>query len=158
MKYQITRGEFIEVDTEDIEVLSRHAWHRKQTTYEAIIEDKPIRLRNFLYERKPGHKLVGRRHIKHKNGNKSDYTKANLYLPKVYVKKNRVPKSGFRGVQTVHRAYTHDPKSNKAKHVGYFNSAEEAARFRDKLVSDEYSRGIRTRKPQLNFPEVEHES
>lgn len=118
------------LDKENIYLLDKYKWHLKQgyarTTYWKDKKWHYIMLHRLVMDAKPGDV------VDHINGNRLDNRKCNLRF--VSIKENNcnrhaIPtnnKSGYRGV-SFHRGKWR--ATFASKHLGYFDSPEEAHKF-----------------------------
>jgi hypothetical protein len=145
---KLSKGLFALVDDEDFEKVSAFKWSASthKTPY-AIRSFGPKNHRQFEYMHRF---IVGadpNLDVDHENGNTLDNRKENLRIAsRSDNMKNRnhsvIAKSGFRGVYAKKGAgkpwYARIVKYGKVKHLGYFYTAEEAAKAFDKAAKEIY--------------------
>lgn len=122
------------VDDEDYDMLVTHKWRLDSWGY-PLTGTKNTRMHRFILPKKDGFE------IDHINKNKLDNRKSNLrYATRSQNEANKNsknPSSGFRGVWYDKRAKAYKASLSK-KHLGWFKTAEEAAKAYDKEAKEKF--------------------
>ena len=160
----LTRGLFATVDDEDFESLSKHRWFAVSgrglfyavRTVRAGRSKKTIRMHRELLGMPPGLLVCD-----HRNGNSLDNRRENLRCATVSQNAQNTTSShnqkrgGFKGVRHRHGKWSAqytvpNPAGGRGRirHLGYFATAEEAARAYDAAAVRAYGEFA-----SLNFPE-----
>jgi hypothetical protein len=137
LRYVAENGDFFIFDTSDRQAIEKHCWYIDKYGYAiARIKEKNVRLTRYLLG------IGDSNYVDHINGNPRDNRRCNLRVatPIQNIRNMRLPShnsSGFKGVsyrkdRGKYRAYIslHD----KTKHLGYYDTAEDAARAYDEAA------------------------
>lgn len=154
----LTQGLVALVDEADYERVSAHKWFAKENRssfYATMTHRIPdgrtlsVYMHRFLLQAPPGYV------VDHIDGNGLNNTRANIRVANhsqnaSKMKKTKVGKSGFKGVRAEPsgRFVATICKQYKARHIGTFDTAEEAARAYDRAAVELF--GIEN--CALNFP------
>lgn len=126
----LTQGKFAKIDLRDVEQVCKHNWFYAIDHARAIINNKSIRLHNFIMRR------TKKTRVHFKNGDLLDFRKHNLELVSlkfIHQKKGKIKTpttSQFKGVSwhsrnLVWQAYIR--KNKIRKYLGTFENEENAA-------------------------------
>lgn len=158
IKYQINEDTFVLLDAEDVAHVERFKWspqvHERTTYAQANVWRNDQRSTMVL------HRFIARaqdnEHVDHRNGDGLDCRKANLRTCLKFQNNRNARvrmdnKSGYKGVSW----WKHGEKwtayifiDGKHRHIGYFSSAEAAARAYDAVAQREWGEFA-----WLNFPD-----
>jgi len=126
----LTQGKFAKIDLQDVERVRKHSWFYAIDHARAIINNKSIRLHNFIMWR------TKKTRIHFKNGDLLDFRKHNLELVSlkfIHQKKGKIKRptsSQFKGVSWHCRNWVWEAyirKNTIRKYLGTFDSEEKAA-------------------------------
>jgi len=147
-------GKFALVDIEDFDECSKFIWYVSDNGYvRRMVGKNPIYLHRFIMKFPDSE-------LDHKNRNKLDNRKSNLRLStfegnqrnKDKMKyRNKISDSKYIGIyfdKSRNKWLARATVNGKNKNLGRFNTEEEAARARDKVVKEEYGEFA-----VLNFPD-----
>jgi hypothetical protein len=153
----MVKGYNIQIDDEDMERVMSHAWWVSSSPeidghvlcFSAKIEKKIVKLHRFIMGSPEG------RIVDHRNGNRLDNRKQNLRVCGLGDNNrnlgiSRRNTSGYKGVsfnkqRSKYRAYIHLSDGHQ-KHLGFFDTPEDAAREYEKAAKQyfgDYCRGQR---------------
>lgn len=157
MEIKTRKGQTILIDDEDFENLSKFKWCIKNNG-----DGNLYAVANINKKQKAMHRYLlnitdSKQHVDHINGNSLDNRKTNLRIcinaeNRRNAKKNKRNTSGYKGVRTrknidKYAAYVH--YEGKFYHLGYYDTAIEAAKVRDAKAKELHGKFAK-----LNFPEV----
>lgn len=156
MRYVVANNDSFIFDKHDLPLIIAHRWYIDRNGYAATkIKAKTFRLTRLLLS--PDNNT----YIDHINGNPRDNCKSNLRLSTFTENQRnmRLPSHNSTGYKSV--SFRRDRNKyracisvgNKTKHIGYFDSAENAA-----LAYDDTARQVFGSYACLNFPKEEEQS
>jgi len=153
----LTKGQFVLVDEEDYEELSKYNWHSDSNNY-AVRESRINKTRlRFIMHRQIMNFPSKKFEIDHINMNQLDNRKTNLRLATHQQnnvnKGNRIDnKTGYKGIyweKSRNKWQAHIEVNQKKIHLGRFAIKEDAARAYDTAAKKHFGEFAR-----LNFPEA----
>lgn len=154
MKVQLSRGGYALVDPEDYHEVSQYRWYSAEVSpgmiyAMATVEGKSVYMHRLIMQPPKG--MI----VDHINGDRMDNRRSNLRIctwtqNNANTKRPRKNKSGYVGVRRTpsNKWEAAVQVDKKTKHLGTFDTAEDAARARDKAALEAYGKYC-----YLNFPE-----